>query len=86
METKIKTPMVFAINYPNLIVKVLNTETRQYEVYKIFKVINYKTLDEAISDVYQFIADHLYKWHFNGLDYVTVFFSNVRSYNGNCGN
>ena len=89
METKtvkLKTPAVFKIEHQNLIVKVLNNNTKQYEVYKIFKVINYKTLDEAISDVYQFIADHLHKWYFNGLDYVTVFFSNVRSYNGNCGN
>ena len=86
METKIKTPMVFAINYPNLIVKVLNTETRQYEVYRIFKASDYETMEKAVQDVYQFIADHLHKWHVNGLDYVTVFFSNVRSYNGNCGN
>lgn len=83
---KLKTPAVFKIEHQSLIVKVLNNDTKQYEVYKIFEARNYKTLDAAISDIYQFIADHSYKWHFNGLDYVTVFFHSVRSYIGNCGN
>lgn len=83
---KLKTPAVFKIEYPNLIVKVLNTDTRQYEVYRIFKARDYETMEKAFQDIYQFIADHLHKWHFNGLDYVTVFFSNVRSYNGYYGN
>lgn len=83
---KLKTPAVFKIEYPNLVVKVLNNDTKQYEVYRIFKARNYKTIDKAIQDIYEFMCDHSYKWHFNRLDYVTVFFQNVRCYNGNCGN
>lgn len=83
---KLKTPAVFKVEHQNLVVKLFYTETRQYEVYRIFKASDYETMEKAFQDVYQFIADHLHKWHFNGLDYVTVFFSNVRSYNGNCGN
>ena len=89
METKtvkLKTPAVFKIEYPNLVIKVLNNDTKQYEVYKIFKARNYETIDKAIQDIYEFMCAHSYKWHFNRLDYVTVFFHNVRSYNGNCGN
>ena len=89
METKtlkLKTPAVFKIEYSNLVVKVLNNDTKQYEVYRIFTASNYETMEKAFQDVYEFIADHLHKWHFNGLDYVTVFFHNVRSYNGNYGN
>ena len=85
METKIvklKTPAVFKIEYPNLVVKVLNNDTKQYEVYRIFKARNYKTSAEAISDIYQFIADHWYKWHFNGAHNIFEFAQNVRSYNG----
>lgn len=85
METKtvkLKTPAVFKIEYPNLVVKVLNNDTKQYEVYKIFKARNYKTIDKAIQDIYEFMCDHSYKWHFNRLDYITLFFHNVRSYNG----
>lgn len=90
METKtvkLKTPAVFKIEYPNLLVKVLNTETRQYEVYRIFKARNYKTSGEAISDIYQFIADHWYKWHFNGsVQCLFEFAQNVKSLNGYYGN
>lgn len=83
---KLKTPAVFKIEYPNLIVKVLNNDTKQYEVYKVFRVRDYKTISKAIQDIYEFMCDHSYKWHFNRLDYVTVFFQNVRSYIGHYGN
>ena len=86
METKIKTPMVFAINYPNLIVKVLNTETRQYEVYKEFRARDYKTLSSVIQALYDFIGDHIEDYHFNGLHNIHEFVQNVKCYNGNCGN
>lgn len=86
METKIKTPMVFAINYPNLVIKVLNTETRQYEVYKEFKARNYKTLSSVIQALYDFIGDHIEDYHFNRLSYITEFIQNVKSLNGYYGN
>lgn len=87
METKIKTPMVFCIEYPNLKVKVLNNETRQYEVYKVFRVRDYQTSSEAISDIYQFIADHINDYHFNGsVQGLFEFAQNVKSYNGYYGN
>lgn len=79
---KLKTPAVFKIDYPNLVVKVLNNDTKQYEIYRIFKASNYETMEKAFQDVYEFMCDNVYKWHFNRLDYVTTFFQNVRSYNG----
>ena len=86
MTTKIKKTMVFAINYPNLIVKVLNTETRQYEVYKEFKARNYKTLSSVIQALYDFIGDHIDDYHFNGLHNIHEFVQNVKCYNGYYGN
>lgn len=34
---KLKTPAVFKVEHQNLVVKLFYTETRQYEVYRIFK-------------------------------------------------
>lgn len=86
METKLKTPMVFAINYPNLLVKVLNNDTKQYELYKEFKVRDYKTSDSAILSIYEFIAEHINAYHFNGAHNIFEFAQNVKSYNGYYGN
>lgn len=86
METKIKTPMVFAINYPNLVIKVLNTETRQYEVYKELHARDYKTLSSVIQALYDFIGDHIEDYHFNGLHNLHEFVQNVKSLNGYYGN
>lgn len=86
METKIKTPMVFCIEYPNLKVKVLNNDTRQYEVYKVFRVRDYKTLSSVIQALYDFIGDHIDDYHFNGLHNLHEFIQNVKSYNGYYGN
>lgn len=86
METKIKTPMVFAINYPNLLVKVLNNDTRQYELYKEFKARDYKTISSVIQALYDFIGDHIDDYHFNGLHNLHEFTQNVKSYNGYYGN
>lgn len=86
METKIKTPMVFAINYPNLIVKVLNNDTKQYEVYKEFRARDYKTLGSVIQALYDFIGEHIEDYHFNGLHNLHEFTQNVKSYNGYYGN
>ena len=79
METKIKTPMVFTIAYPNLIVKVLNNDTKQYELYKEFKARNYKTLNEVIQALYDFIGDHIDDYHFNGLHNLHEFTQNVKA-------
>lgn len=86
METKIKTPMVFAIAYPNLIVKVLNNDTKQYSVYKEFRARDYKTLGAVIQALYDFIGDHIDDYHFNGLHNLHEFTQNVKSLNGYYGN
>lgn len=86
MTTKIKTPMVFAINYPNLLIKVLNNETKTYDVIKEFRARDYKTLSSVIQALYDFIGDHIEDYHFNGLHNIHEFVQNVKSYNGHYGN
>lgn len=83
METKIKTAMVFYMEYPNLKVKVFNTTTKQFDFYKEFKARNYKNSSKAISAVHYFIADHINDYHFNGVAQGLFEFGQaVDSYNG----